>query len=205
MDASALRKYGPLALIVVLAALMTTLAVQNRQLRQQQAVLVSKVEQISKAVHGLPEGARPEAFDATALDGQALTLAGPASGRQILYFFSPACRFCLASVPQIQALDAAGRNNGNRAFEMVGVSLPPHETAADYARQHGFDFPVVNDTDDRITQRYSATMVPMVVVIQDGKVIYRYVGQLKDSSVNAITGAFVVNAARSAMPPPPAG
>ncbi|MEN5039501.1 TlpA disulfide reductase family protein [Stenotrophomonas sp. TWI1149] len=202
MDASALRKYGSFALIIVLAALMTALAVQNRQLRQEQALLVSKVEQISKAAHGLPEGAQPEALDTTALDGQAVTLAGPASGRQVLYFFSPACKYCLASVPQIQALDAAGRNNGNRAFEMLGVSLPPHETAADYARQHGFDFPVVNDTDDRIRQRYTATMVPMVVVIQDGKVIYRHVGQLKDSSVNAITGAFVVHAARSAVPAP---
>lgn len=202
MDASALRKYGSLALIIVLAALMTALAVQNRQLRQQQALLVSKVEQISKAAHGLPEGAQPEALGTTALDGQAVTLAGPASGRQVLYFFSPACKFCLASVPQIQALDAAGRNNGHRAFEMIGVSLPPHETAADYARQHGFAFPVVNDTDDRIRQRYTATMVPMVVVIEDGKVIYRHVGQLKDSAVNAITGAFVVNAARSAAPAP---
>ena len=202
MDASALRKYGSLALIVVLAALMTALAVQNRQLRQQQALLVSKVEQISKAVHGLPEGAQPEALDATALAGQAVTLAGPASGRQVLYFFSPACRFCLASVPQIQALDAAARNNGNRAFEMVGGSLPPHETAEDYARQHGFAFPVVNDTDDRIRQRYNTTLVPMVVVIEDGRIIYRHVGQLKDRSVDAITGAFVIHAARSAAPAP---
>lgn len=202
MDASGLRKYGTLALIVILAALMTALAVQNRHLRQQQALLVSKIEVISKAVHGLPEGAQPEALQATALNGTTLTLAGPASGRQVLYFFSPACRFCLASVPQIQALDAAGRNNGNRAFEMVGVSLPPHETAADYARQHGFDFPVVNDTDDRIRQRYTATMVPMVVVLQDGHVIYRHVGQLKDRSVNAITGAFVVNATRKTAPAP---
>ena len=86
MDASALRKYGSFALIIVLAALMTALAVQNRQLRQEQALLVSKVEQISKAAHGLPEGAQPEALGTTALDGQAVTLAGPASGRQVLYF-----------------------------------------------------------------------------------------------------------------------
>jgi peroxiredoxin len=202
MDATALRKYGSFALIIVLIVLMTALAVQNRQLRHQQALLVTKVEQISRAAHGLPEGAQPEALATTTLDGQPVTLAGAASGRQVLYFFSPACRFCLASVPQIQALDAAGRNNGHRAFEMIGVSLPPHETAAAYTRQHGFAFPVVNDTDDRIRQRYTATMVPMVVVIQDGKVIYRHVGQLKDRSVDAITGAFVVNAARSALPAP---
>lgn len=202
MDASALRKYGPLALIVVLAALMTALAVQNRQLRQQQALLVTKVEQLSKAVHGLPEGAEPEALTATAINGESLTLAGPRSGRQVLYFFSPSCKFCLASVPQIQALDAAGRNNGHRAFEMVAVSLPPHDAAPGYASQHGFAFPVINDVDARITQRYSATLVPMVVVIEDGKIIYRHVGQLKDSSVNAITGAFVVRAGRKAATSP---
>jgi len=202
MDASARRTYGGLALIVVLAGLMTLLAIQNRHLRQQQSLLVTKVEQLSKAVHGLPEGAEPEALTTTAINGEALTLAGPQSGRQVLYFFSPSCRFCLASVPQIQALDAAGRNNGHRAFEMVAVSLPPHEAAPDYAAQHGFAFPVINDVDARITQRYSATLVPMVVVIDDGKVIYRHVGQLKDSSVNAITGAFVVRAGRKAAAAP---
>ena len=108
----------------------------------------------------------------------------------------------LVQLVRLPGADAAARNNGNRAFEMVGISLPPHETAADYARQHGFAFPVVNDTDDRLRQRYTATMVPMVVVIQDGKVIYRHVGQLKERSVDAITGAFVINAARNQAPAP---
>jgi peroxiredoxin len=190
-------KHVPIVLILLLTLLMTSLAIQSRQLQQQNHALNGQVDQLQRAMHGPRTGVVPVHFNVTSLRGDHVELAGPASGRQVLYFFSTACRYCLASVPHVQALEKSSGKAG--AFKLVGISLPPHDSTPDYIRRHALTFPVISDSDGRIADEYSATVVPMIVVLHHGKVIYRHVGELNEATVNAVAQTFVGDAQRSAV------
>jgi peroxiredoxin len=176
----------PAAVVLVIA-----LGWQNRQLRQINEQMATQLQDMRLAAHGLELGSRPDALALRTTQQTFVDIGGAREVPQILYFFSTACRYCLASVPQLQQIAAARGNS-----ELVGVGMPPYDQLADYAGKHALRFPIAIDNEAAASTRYRATVTPMLMVLAaDGRVAYKHVGQLD---------AQVVQAAVASLAPKPA-
>lgn len=161
----------PIALLLSLA-LVAVLAWQNRELRTQRDWLA---ERATRPYHGMYVPAVP----VEGLRGEALTLGGVSGDFQVLYFFTPQCPYCLASVPMVRAL--AGRLDdafGDRV-QMVGVGDAKAGALVDYVREHRFEFPVAAVSDRRTLMLFRGSSVPLVLVIgADGRVLHSQLGTI---------------------------
>lgn len=170
MEPASGRRVAAAGFMVALAAacaLVVVLAQKNRALRGQ----VSHLTAVTAADYAA--GFVP-AVQARTLDGAALALGAPASGAQILYFFTTTCPHCRASIPAVRALETAAG-----AHQLVGVAEARPEEARDYARSAGFGFPIARLPDDRARALFRSRDVPMLLVVDSGgHVHYRHVGAL---------------------------
>lgn len=170
---------------LLLAALVIILSWQNRQLRQINAQMATQLQQTRLDAHGLPPGAKPDLLTLRTTQQTHVDIGGAHAAPQILYFFSTACRYCLASVPQLQAIAAARGSS-----ELIGVGLPPYDQLADYAGAHALQFPIAIDSEGKVAKHYRASLTPMLMVLAtDGSVAYKHVGQLDADSVQAVATA----------------
>ncbi|HDS1038731.1 TPA: TlpA family protein disulfide reductase [Stenotrophomonas maltophilia] len=170
---------------VVLAVLVIALSWQNRQLREINEQMAVQMRQSQLDAHGLAPGTRPELLTLRTTQQTQVDIGGPRAVPQILYFFSSACRYCLASLPQLQEIATA-----RGTAELVGVGLPPYDRLADYAGTHALRFPVAVDSAGDVAKRYRATLTPMLMVLAaDGSVAYKHVGQLDADTVHAVAAA----------------
>ncbi len=104
---------------LLLSALIVALGWQNHQLRQINAQMAAQLQNMRLEAHGLSLGSRPEALALRTTQHTHVNIGGARDAPQILYFFSTTCRYCLASMPQLQQIAAArGRS------ELIGVGLP---------------------------------------------------------------------------------
>lgn len=186
------RRLAPLALSAALltaCALVVVLAQKNRALRGQVSHLATAV--------GADYAARfVPAVSARSLDGAEVVLGAPTSGAQILYFFTPTCPHCRASVPAIRALAKAAAGH-----QLVGVVEARPEEAAEYARSADFGFPIARLPDDRARALFRARDVPMLLVVDGGgHVHYRRVGALSHEHVQAALAAAAPLATSSLSP-----
>lgn len=83
---------------LLLAALVIMLSWQNRQLRQVNEQMAAQLQQTQLDAHGLAIGTRPELLTLRTMQQTHVDIGGARAVPQILYFFSTACRYCLASV-----------------------------------------------------------------------------------------------------------
>ncbi len=166
---------------LLLSALIVALGWQNHQLRQINAQMAAQLQNMRLKAHGPGLGSRPDALALRTTQHTHVDIGGARDAPQILYFFSTTCRYCLASMPQLQQIAAArGRS------ELIGVGLPPYDQLADYAGQHALQFPIAIDSEGDASNRYRATVTPMLMVLAtDGSVIYKHVGQLDEQVVRA--------------------
>lgn len=166
---------------LLLSALIVALGWQNRQLRQINEQMATQLQDMRLEAHGLDLGSRPQTLALRTTQQSEVAIGGSRAAPQILYFFSTACRYCLASMPQLRQIDAARGNS-----ELVGVGLPPYDQLADYAGTHALRFPIAVDSEGTASTRYRATVTPMLMVLAaDGSVAYKHVGQLDDQVVQA--------------------
>lgn len=166
---------------LLLSALILVLGWQNRQLRQINDDMAAQLQNMRVEAHGAAIGARPEPLALKTTQRAHVDIGGTRELPQILYFFSTACRYCLASMPQLQSIDAA-----RGPSELVGVGLPPYEALADYAGKHSIRFPIAIDSEGDAAKRYGITVTPMLMVLAaDGSVAYKHVGQLDENTVKA--------------------
>ena len=173
------------AIVLLMTALVVVLALQNRQLRQINGQMAAQLQQTQLDAHGLAEGARPDPLALRTTQQTHVDIGGPRAVPQILYFFSTACRYCLASLPQLQEIATA-----RGSAELVGVGLPPYDALADYAGRHALQFPIAIDQQGEVAKRYRATLTPMLMVIAaDGSIRYKHVGQLDAETVQAVAHA----------------
>lgn len=178
---------------LLLSVLVIALGWQNRQLRQINEQMATQLQDMRLAAHGLELGSRPDALALRTTQQTFVDIGGAREVPQILYFFSTACRYCLASVPQLQQIAAARGNS-----ELVGVGMPPYDQLADYAGKHALRFPIAIDNEAAASTRYRATVTPMLMVLAaDGRVAYKHVGQLDAQVVQAAVASL---APRPALP-----
>ncbi len=129
------RLLGPVALLVA-AALVVTLAVQNRTLRTRYNALVKRDR--------LPyPGLYMPTFQATTLGGELVTIGEVGEDeRQLLFVFNTTCPYCRASIPAWRRIAARLDSVGKPAVRMLGISLASEEETRRYVSEHAFPFPV---------------------------------------------------------------
>lgn len=173
--------------VVVLSVLLAGSAALNVVLGRQKVTLVERnrllLERVTQAHPGLVV---PE-YPVETLSGEPVILGRATSGeRQVLFFFTTTCEYCLASLPAWNALAAeADRLDG---VTVVGVGLDSALLVRRYAEEHDLQFPIATLEDLRYAALFRATRVPLTVVIgEPGRVLYGRTGELSsEAAVDSI-------------------
>lgn len=118
---------------------------------------------------GLPQEVAPPLQGFTLQDHPYLLT--PSARPRLVHFWASWCGVCRAELPNIAALA--------REHEVVTVAMrsgSAHEVA-DYLRQQGVDFPVVNDPDGSLAQGWGVQAVPVSFILApDGRIRFIEVG-----------------------------
>lgn len=119
---------------------------------------------------GLPQDTPPPLQGFT-LDDRHYALSVAAPHPRLVHFWASWCGVCRAELPNIAAVA--------HEHDVVTVAMQSgsaHEVA-DYLRQQGVDFPVVNDPDGRLAQRWGVQAVPASFILTpDGHIRFIEIG-----------------------------
>jgi peroxiredoxin len=111
------------------------------------------------------------AFSGFTLEGERLSIAGLIGKRLLLFFFNP-------EVPDAPIVaDAVARISslrGKQNFQIVGIATGSnHQTAVDFAKEHGIDYPVIDDSRVAIANRLGLRQpLALLGVDSEGYVIF---------------------------------
>lgn len=172
MTSDVIRRSATLVALAAAAALLVALSLENRRLR---AVATDLFERSAEPHAGLVV----PILDARHVEGGRLTIGAPGEGeRQLLFFFTTTCPYCLASVPAVKEIAATLAADSTVA--LYGVALDTLPATRDYVEAHGLGFPVAT-ADARAAALYRVRRVPQLTVIgPDGRVVYTRQGVLED-------------------------
>ena len=147
------------ALVLLSASiLVVVLALQNRDLRANQQILIDRIRYPYVGLTIPPASA-------IALNGDTVVIGTLGAARQqLLFFFTVSCEFCLRSLPAWNAL-ADTLAAGNLNALVYGVSLSSEDSTRAFVRAHPLRFPVVRFVDARMRALYRARAVPVAVVV----------------------------------------
>jgi peroxiredoxin len=117
------------------------------------------------------------------LGDERVILAGGHS--QILFVFNTTCGYCVATLPQWDALWRRFRRHP--AVHVLGVSLHDDSLTQGYVRQHAIPYPVVRFPDERLMRMYRAMGVPLTLLLDTvGTVRYVRAGALSEAAVDSL-------------------
>jgi peroxiredoxin len=121
-----------------------------------------------------PSGAAPD-FTLRALDGPNLRLQEQRGRVVMVNFWATWCGPCRQEMPQLNKLYDKYKSAG---FVLLGVNVDDDaRNAAGVAGKLGVKFPVLLDTDKKVSQLYDLSTMPSTVIIdRDGKVRYVHRG-----------------------------
>lgn len=152
------------AALFAAAVLIVVLGRQNRELRQDRDWLTDRVSYAYLGMY-VPVVQKRD------LAGESAVLGAPAGKAQVLFFFDHTCPYCLKSAPSIALVARRLRAEFGDRVAMIGVCQCDPVQAAEYARTHGFDFPVVTMRERRELMLYRARRVPLLLAIdREGRV-----------------------------------
>lgn len=99
------------------------------------------------------------AIHAETLAGKRFDMNQPRKGPLLIHFWATWCPICRLEQQGIQAI--------SRDYPVISIALNSGEAAAirKFMRQHGLDFPVINDPDGEIARRFGVTGVPVSFVV----------------------------------------
>lgn len=129
------------------------------------------------------DGAPAPGFDLPRLDGDGrISLADQPGKPVILNFWASWCGPCRKEMPVIQ--EFATQTPGVRVVGLA-VSDAPADSRA-FARETGIDFELGIDRDGSVANRYSATGLPVTVVIDSaGQVVSTWFGEITRPALDA--------------------
>jgi len=102
----------------------------------------------------------------------------------VLMFIATQCPYSNAYNDRMRDMAAAYAKKGILFVGINSNKTESVEEAAAHARKHGFAFPVLKDTGNKVADLYDAKRTPEVFVIgKDGKLVYH--GRIDDNSDDA--------------------
>jgi peroxiredoxin len=127
------------------------------------------------AAAAAPAGARAPDFTLRSSDGRNVRLEELRGQVVLVNFWATWCGPCREEMPKLNALYAKYRNSG---VVLLGVNIDDDpNTALATAGKLGVSFPVLLDTDKKVSKLYDLSTMPSTVVIdRDGKLRYVHRG-----------------------------
>src|SRR5205823_6187646 len=125
-------------------------------------------------------GTRVANFTLDDTSGQPVSLYGFRGKKAVvLVFLGTDCPVGNLYAPRLAELS---RQYGDKGVVFLAVNSNAHESAeqaAEFAREHGIDFPVLKDTDNRVADQLLVERMCEAIVI-DGRAQVRYRGAIDD-------------------------
>lgn len=183
MSIRSIKRAVPLLVLGLAAALLVALSSANRTLRDDYAEL------FRRSVESHP-GLVVPVIDLPALDGRRLSIGAPAGGeKQILFFFTTTCQYCLASLPAVQRIAEAVPEDP--VAVLYGFALDSMPAVRRYVEEQRLGYPVAVASDRRTAALYRVRRVPQITVIgADGRVSYTRQGVLEDrAAIDSVLAA----------------
>ncbi|HWK08426.1 MAG TPA: TlpA disulfide reductase family protein [Vicinamibacterales bacterium] len=128
----------------------------------------------------LKERKAVEPFTARTIDGKELSLASLRGKVVIVNFWATWCPPCREEIPDLVALQSKYKDQ----LQIIGVSQDeaPPSTVAQFAAEHGMNYPVVMDTPEIERLFTNIHALPTSFIIdRDGRIAQRHVGMLNAS------------------------
>ncbi len=147
---------------------------QRRLRRATLALLAAAAAAVAVAAPIVPSALAPD-FTLRTLEGQNLRL-GEQRGRVVLVnFWATWCGPCRQEMPHLNKLYDKYKSSG---FVLLGVNVDEDtRQAAGVASKLGVKFPVLPDSDKRVSKQYDLSAMPSTVLIdRDGRVRYLHRG-----------------------------
>ncbi len=139
---------------------------------------------------GEAPGDTPPDFEATAIDGTAVSMAAFAGQPTWLTFGASWCPDCRAEATDLQETYAKYAPQG---LVVLGVFIDePESAAADYAKRVGFTFPLVSDPQGRIADLYRTYGIPIHFFVgRDGTIQDVRIGRLTPDDMEQVVQQLV--------------
>ena len=182
--------------LLVLAATVCWLGIQNRGLREEQRKILQRFLQPHPGML-VPE------FVARSLDGDTLTIGSRTDdSRQVLFFFSSTCVHCANSLPMLLRLSDSLRATPAAHARVITIAMDSSAAVRRFVDSTGLRIPVFEMPNPRFGLLYRVRSVPQVIVLDSsGHTVYARAGALVDSGVmDSILSAVVVRRAPASRP-----
>lgn len=120
-------------------------------------------------------------FNSITVDGDSITVGERPDGHQLLFVFSPAGEFSVASAsPWRRLAESIAEEHPN--VQVIGIDRDGEGAAGEFRDEHGFDFPVTTFPTLKHVMLYRVIGTPLVVHLDPrGEVLYSRSGVLTDS------------------------
>jgi cytochrome c biogenesis protein CcmG, thiol:disulfide interchange protein DsbE len=137
------------------------------------AVGLVAAELLSGSADTRPRRAAPP-LPTAVLSGRPVTLADLRGKPAIVHFWASWCGPCIKEAPELASLPA--KLGGRATLVAVDWSDNPSH-AADFVRRHGWRFPVLEDHDGKVGNRYQLAGLPTTFLLDaDGRIVRQLTG-----------------------------
>ncbi|CAN5910070.1 TlpA disulfide reductase family protein [soil metagenome] len=134
------------------------------------------------------------AFQATSLTGDTVTIGERTTDeRQVLFFFTTTCAYCLTSIPALEELRSALARRPGTPSRLFAIGLDSASAVRRFAESRHLSFPVLLLPNQRLSLLYRVRAVPQLMVLDSsGHTVYARAGALQgagvlDSIITAVT------------------
>lgn len=179
----------PYVALVLAAALVVVLGKQKRD-------LVTKYDDLNvryrrALTEPLPNQYLPS-FQTATLDGAPVSIGNlPTRARQVLFVYTTTCGFCKKSIPAWKQLAATLDTLRSTPVQVYGVSLDSASLTRAYSARYALNYATVRFPDERLTNMYRATSVPLTLVLDErGRTVYARLGELsRPAAIDSVLAA----------------
>lgn len=157
-----------LILIISSVALWIVVLINSALLVGVIRLVSERRQQDNSGTQQLPTDAKVPEFSVMTESGETITNRSLAGKTSALPFVSPDCPTCMTSVAELQVLDSKVER------QLVVVCRSSQGKCRTIADQPRGKFPVVFDTDERMSQQFGITSNPTAVMMSDAGTVLRY-------------------------------
>lgn len=137
-------------------------------------------EQSSSETNQIPTDAKVPEFSVVSDSGETITNRSLIGKTSALLFVSPDCPTCMTSVAELTILDSKVERL------LIVVCTSSHERCEAIARQLRGKFPLVIDTDERLSQKFGIVSNPTAVMMSDAGTVLRYGHPLRKEELDTL-------------------
>lgn len=139
----------------------------------------------------LQVGDNAPVFSIKDLEGNRFDLSAMKGSPVLMRFFLTDCKYCRADTPVFNELYSKYRQLGLRVVYIDSLGVDP-KVVKTFARELGILFPVAQDREGTVTQKYMVRALPQTVVLDpDHKIIAAILGGVSKEELEQLLSPFL--------------